>query len=220
MIAWEWWDALTGLNQAFFVAAGFFSLIFIWQFIASLIGLGGDADTDLDVDADVDVDVDVDADFDGDFDADIEAGSMADATETVAAFKLLSIRAVLAFCTLFFWASGVYLQKGMGVHLAMLLGLAWGAVAFVLAALLVNWMKKLAESGTPKLSTAVGTRGSVYMDIPAGGTGKVRVMVSGAVTMVAARVTNGAALRQGDPVRVTQVLDSATVEVEPVETEQ
>ncbi len=36
----EWWNALTTLNQVFYVLAGFFSLIFAWQLISALIGLG------------------------------------------------------------------------------------------------------------------------------------------------------------------------------------
>ena len=92
----EWWNSLDALNKAFYMGAGFFSLILLWQFLTSLIGMGGDG-ADIDVDADLDVDgLDLD---------DIEAGAIEEAGETIAAFKILSLRAILAFCTLFCWAA-------------------------------------------------------------------------------------------------------------------
>ena len=106
----DWWIEMTALNQAFYVLAAFFSLIFLWQFISALLGLAGesdvDVDTDIGADVDADLDVDVDADFDADADLDVDAieiHSGSDAVESVAAFRVLSVRAILAFCTLFSW---------------------------------------------------------------------------------------------------------------------
>ena len=192
----DWWANLTTANQTFYVVAGFFSIVFIWQFLSSVIGLTGG---DLDIEADADVDVDIDA----------------DGVESVAAFRMLSIRAILAFCTLFFWAGSLYLNMGRGMAVALLYSLGWGLGGWVVVTLLVNWMRRLAETGNPKLSTCVGSRGVVYMDIPAGGPGQVRVMVSGAMSMVGARSADGSELKAGTRVRVTRLLDSASVEVEP-----
>jgi len=38
----EWWAGLSTLGRAFFGGAIFFSTVFVWQFAASLAGLGGD----------------------------------------------------------------------------------------------------------------------------------------------------------------------------------
>ena len=203
----DWWANLTSINQVFYVVAGFFSVVFIWQFISSLIGLTG-GDLDIETDADVDVDIDADAvDFD------------ADGVQSVAAFRMLSIRAILAFCTLFFWAGSLYLNMGKSMAVGLLYSLAWGLGGWVVVTVLVNWMRRLAETGNPRLSTCVGSRGVVYMDIPAGGPGQVRVMVSGALSMVGARSADGGQLKAGTRVRVTRLLDSASVEVEPAESE-
>jgi hypothetical protein len=56
----------------------------------------------------------------------------------------------------------------------------------------------------------------VYADIPAGGTGQIRTLVSGVVTVVAARAAGGEALKAGTPVKVRRCLDATTVEVEKV----
>jgi hypothetical protein len=195
----DWWTNLTAANRMFYVVAGFFSVIFIWQFIASMIGLTGG---DLDIETDADVDFDADG---------------VDGVESVAAFKMLSIRAILAFCTLFFWSGSLYLNMGKSMAVALMYSFGWGLGGWVVVTLLVNWMRRLAETGNVKLSTCVGLRGVVYMDIPAGGPGQVRVMVSRAMSMVRARSADGSELKAGTPVRVTRLLDSASVEVKPAE---
>jgi hypothetical protein len=224
MIAW--WSDLTGANQVFYVLAAFFSAIFVWQFISALLGMAGgemdvEVDTDVDVDMDMDMDMDMDVDADVDFDADvdvdaIEAHSMADASESVAAFRYLSLRAILAFCTLFCWAVAMYLDIGKSTTQALVYAIAWGAAGWFVVSMVVNWMRKLAESGTPRLSTAVNTTGSVYLDIPPGGVGEARVTVSGAVSMVKARAAGDIEIKAGTPIRVVRLIDNTTVEVRPV----
>lgn len=207
-----WWNSLEPLNQWFYGAAFFFSAIFLWQFISSMIGMGGEADVDLGVDADIDVEgIDLD---------DIEAHSLEEAAETTAAFKLLSLRAILAFLTLFTWAGAMYLNAGKDTGAALTYAVLWGAAGWVIVALLVNWMRKLAETGTPRLATCVGRRGLVYLDIPADGQGEVRVLVSGSVSHVKARAVGGEGLKAGTAARVVRVLDQTTIEVEPAQTNQ
>ena len=206
----DWWTGLEGLTRAFYVAAGFFSLIFLWQFISSLIGLAGEG-ADVEIDADMDVDIDG-MDLDG-----VEAASIEEAAESIAAFRVISIRAMLAFCTLFSWATAMYLDGGKARSTAMLLGALWGLAAWFLVALVVHWMRKLAETGNMRIATCVGTPGSVYLDISADGAGEVKVLVSGIVTCVKARSAGGQALPAGTPIKVTRKLDATTVEVTGVD---
>ncbi|MGB2821394.1 MAG: NfeD family protein [Phycisphaerae bacterium] len=213
---------MSTLNQVFYGAAAFFSLIFAWQFIASLIGLAGG---DMDVDHDVDGDVDLHADVDGDFHAEhpgvdaVEGHSAADVAESLHAFRILSVRAILAFFTLFSWAGAMYLDAGKPLGNTLILALVWGLAAWVFVAVLIHWLRKLAETGTQQLSTCVGKRGSVYLDIPAEGQGEVRVNVSGVVSMVKARAAGGRQIKAGTPVQVVRMLDGSSVEVQPVEPE-
>jgi len=212
----DWWQSLTAANQVFYGAAVFFSVFFVWQFIAALIGLsGGEGDVDVDAGADMDVDADVDVDVDG-----IEAGSAADAVDTVTAFHLISIRSVLAFFMMFCWAAALYLNVGAALGPAMLYALLWGGASMVLVALVVNLIRRLAETGTMRLSTAVGKIGTVYMEIPARGAGQVRVTVSRVTSYVSARARGGEQLDAGTPIRVVRLLGSNTIEVEPAESGQ
>ena len=214
----EWWNNLTPLNQFFYGGAAFFTLIFLWQFVGMLIGLSHGGDFDMHVEAHVDGDMGAGAGVDGDVDVSVdslEAHSLHDAAESTVAFHILSVRAILAFFTLFTWAGALYLNIGKGTSQSLILAVAWGAAGWVVVAVLLHWLRKLAETGTRRLSTAIGQAGTVYLDIPAGGRGEVRVAVSGVVSVVKARGAGGQAIKAGSPVAVTRLLDINCVEVRP-----
>lgn len=212
----EWWNNLTALNQFFYGGAAFFSLIFLWQFVGMLIGLSHGGDFDMHVEPHVDGGMGADANGDVDVSVDgIEAHSLQDAAESTAAFHILSVRAVLAFFTLFTWAGALYLNIGKGTAQSLTLATAWGAAGWVVVAVLLHWLRKLAESGNRRLSTALGQAGTVYLDIPSGGRGEVRVAVSGVVSVIKARGAAGQAIKAGSAVTVTRLLDINCVEVKP-----
>jgi hypothetical protein len=201
----QWWDAMATMTQVFYIAASFFSVILIWQFVASMIGMSG---------CDMDVDGAADAHFDFDMDG-ADAACGAHALDSIDAFNLFSIRAILAFCTLFFWAGAMYLDYGRSKPVALAYAFGWGLAGWFVITLLINWMRKLAETGNPRIASCVGTRGAVYMDIPADGIGKVRVTVTGSVSMVDARSKGTVPIASGTPIEVISVLDNSTVEVRP-----
>ena len=220
-----WWSDLGSAAQVFYVAALFFSALFLWQLIAAVVGLGGGEDFDMDAgaaEADVDVDVDVDADVGADADVavgehpEFEHGAEIDGTATLVTFKLLSFRSILAFCMLFSWAGALYTQGGAKLTAALLYATGWGLLAMVLVALLFYGLRRLTESGSPRIATCLGTEGTVYLDIPTGGTGEARVTVSGVVSHVRARGAGGQELQAGTTVRVRRILGPRTIEVEPL----
>ncbi len=204
----EWWNELSGANQGFYISAAFFSVIFLWQFIASIIGLSG-----AEIDAEMHADIDVDSGMDF---GDIEAHSLGEAGETVAAFHVFSLRAILAFGMLFSWAAAMYIDTGKGMGVALVLATVWGLAGWLVVSLLIYWLRGMVETGNRNLNTCLGRSGQVYLDIPADGQGEVRVMVSGAIGMLKAR-TSGEALKAGTPVKVVQVLDPSTILVEAIQ---
>ncbi len=102
-----WWTNLTALNQTFFAIAIFFSSLFFWQLLAAPVGLGGGGGADSGDAALDDAGPEID---DGIQDA------------SAAAFKLLSVRSIIAFGMLFGWAGALYLQSGTEVESALLYG--------------------------------------------------------------------------------------------------
>ena len=216
----DWWSSLSATNQAFYVAAAFFSVFFVWQLVAVLMGMGGDDGLEGHDGGDADFDhgdggLD---DADGhDATAHFKEGAAEDASSTVSAFKLFSVRSIIAFCTLFSWAGSLYLQGGTELGTALIYALLWGLVAMFAISGVFSLLHKLTETGNVRLASAVGGRGTVYLDIPEGGTGEARVMVSNAVQVVKARAVAGAALSSGTPVVVTRVLGPAIVEVKALQ---
>jgi hypothetical protein len=215
----EWWAQLEPLARWFYGAAAFFSIILIWQLILSLVGLAGGEDFDVDADADADVDAQTLADRDVEFDSHpyqhIEDAAARDEIATVATFKVLTFRSVIAFCTLFAWGAALYLTQGQPPGTALGYAALWGGAGMLVVAGIVHLMGRLTETGTPQIATAMGRPGRVYLNVPADGQGEVRVLVSGAVTLVKARGEGGRAIPAGQPVRVIKILDRYTVEVRP-----
>jgi len=194
-----WWGGLTSLNQWFFIAAGFFTVFFLWQLVMAILGVGG-GDTDLD----------------SHVDPAWEHHGGDDASQTVMAFKLLSVRSILAFFTLFTWAGSLYLSHHVSVTRSLVYAILWGAAAMVIVSLLFHMLCKLTSTGAAKIGASVGVIGAVYLDIPAGVAGEVRVLCGDTMTHFKARLTGKDGLKAGAQVRVTKVLDSNTVEVEAI----
>jgi hypothetical protein len=199
----EWWSSLDGLNQFFYGAAAVMSGFFIWQLVMALLGLAGHDDVTSQVDT-----------FDH---TAVDHTAASDAHDSVLAFKLISVRSILAFLTLFFWASALY-YKDHSLSVTMLIATAWGVAAMAVIAWIFNLLMKMTESGNPRISTAVGAPGTVYMNIPANGVGEIRVMVSGVMSNVRARTRDGQPVMAGRKVMVTKVLDANMVEVIPEQT--
>ena len=178
------------------------------------------------VDLDGSHDVPADADMDGSHDA-----GMADHGDGTAdhqhhhlggviAFTLVSIRSVIAFATLFTWAGTLYLISGTSVVLTVVYSLAWGLVAMFAVSYLVHKLVQLQETGNISLWNCIGEEALVYMDIPADGAGKVRVVVSGVLSYVDARTRGEEPLFAGTKVRVSRILDANTIEVVPMENQK
>jgi hypothetical protein len=199
----EWWEGLETITQGFFSVALFFSVFFVWQLIASIMGLAGDSD--------VDIDGDVDMDADGHFD------THSDALDSVDAFQLLSVRSLLAFFTLFSWAGALYLQRGDTISTSMLYAVLWGVAAMLVVAASLHLLRKMTETGNTSLASCVGKQGTVYLDVPASGLGEVRIAVSGHIQCVKARSAGDATFPAGASVTVTRQLGPTTIEVSSTE---
>lgn len=192
------WSGLSVLNRALFVSAAFFSVFFVWQMIAAFIGIGGDGGID-----------------DGSSATPDTQDHPPDTHETVSLFKMVSVRSVMAFATLFSWASALYMSLGnMSTNKALLLGLIWGVAAMAAVALVMNALRKITHTGNLVIASCVGATASVYLDIPAGGVGEIRVMCGDTMTHVKARAAGGAAIRSGASVRVARMAGPDLVEVE------
>ncbi|HMK35340.1 MAG TPA: NfeD family protein [Desulfomonilaceae bacterium] len=204
----SWWGSLTAVNKGFALAALFFSTVFLWQIVGMLLGIHGDSH----------IATDHGDTGPGHVGPAHTGGQSGDAHPNAGiTFTLVSVRSVLAFATLFCWAGTLYLMSGISLLAALIYSFIWGAAALVLVAFVVFKLVQLQETGNATVWSAIGEEGVVYMDIPARGTGKIRVMVRGVVSYVNARSSSGMMIPSPTKVKVVGVLDNNTLEVETME---
>jgi membrane protein implicated in regulation of membrane protease activity len=197
-----WWSELKPLTQWFYAGSIFFSVLFLWQLVATFIGLAGDHD----VDAGHDVSADT---AHGD-------GHSHDQSDSVSVFRLLSLRSILAFATLFSWAGALYLDTNVEPGWAVFYAALWGLLALVLVAVMLNVLPRMSHAGNINMATTLDAIGTVHLNIPKKGEGEIRVLVSGVMTHVRAHTRDGEPVMAGASVRVVRVSSPNTVEVEPV----
>jgi len=204
----SWWQGLSFLNKAFAVSALGFTVLFLWQIVLMIIGMDADAHGHIGAGG---------MDHGGMDHVDHGGGEHAhdDGGEAVT-FTFVSIRSVIAFGMLFSWAGALYLATGVSAILAILYSAIWGLIAMFAVSFLLYWLLRQQELGNASVWSAIGEEGTVYMNIPEGGTGKIRVVVSGAISFVNARSRDGNPLTSGAKVRVVGVVADNMVEVEGI----
>jgi hypothetical protein len=193
----EWWAGLMGVTQLFYGMAAFFSIFFLWQLISAFMGLDGDA---VDIGGDA-MDIAIDGELD-------------DVMESSQAFKVLSVRSIITFFTLFSWGSALYTNYGVPVPKAMGMASIWGVAGMTAIAGILYFLGRMTESGTKDIGSCKGQIGEVYLNIPAEGFGEIKIAVDGVVDHVKARSVEGVALSAGTQVRVVKASGQSWVEVE------
>ncbi len=200
-----WWEGLSALNKVFAIFALAFSVTFIVQMIMMVLGLdahGHDiGGSDIHA-ADV---------------HDVSHASDADHGAAGVTLTFLSVRSIMAFGTLFTWAATLYLATGTSLILAIIYSVLWGLAGLFGVSFLLYWLLRMQEVGNVPLWKAIGEEGIVYMDIPEGGTGKVRILCGGTICFVNARSRSNKPLLAGTPVKAVGTLDARTLEVEFLE---
>lgn len=204
-----WWEALTGLQQIFAIAAIPATVILILQTILSLFGLGqgGDADAS-------DVAADVDADMDVDTDADVDTG--ADDLSDIDGLRLLTVRSIIAFFAVGGWLGVVLVDVGVHTAFSIVGAVLGGCLAAFLIALFFKLIYKLQSNGNIDVKNAIGKNATVYLTIPASGTstGKITMELQDRYVELEAKTKQGNPIKTGSTVTIIDVIDSGTVLVE------
>jgi len=179
--------------------------LFILRTIMMLIGggLGGE-----------DFDADIDTNFDADFDPDLDFDHTGTAADSDFSFQLLSMQGLTAFFMMFGLVGLATLKAKVAIILSIGSGVLAGLFAVWVISLIFSQMKKLQSEGTLVIQNAVGVSGSVYLTIPKGGSGQVRVPVQGALKIFDAVSEDKHSIGTGEKVRVVGVVDNKTLNVE------
>ena len=194
-----WWEGISLLNRFFVCSAIIFTLLFIWQIVMTSLGVDshdaghwGGAEIHADLNAPIHYEV-------HDFSTD--------------GFTLISVRSVLAFATIFSWSGTLYLAEGTSTWMAILYSFLWGSLAMVGVSVILRFLLGMQEQGNVSAAWALGEQGTVYINIPQNGAGKVRLMIRGVMTVMNARSADGSPINAGTKVNVVNIYNQNTVEV-------
>ncbi|MFY9345494.1 MAG: NfeD family protein [Planctomycetota bacterium] len=181
------------MSTIFLYCAAIGGTILVLQFVLLLFGAGGDHDTA------------------GGGDVGHDVGH-----DQGAFLKLFSLQTVSTFLT-FFGLVGLGTQHvGWSPLAVALTAIAAGIAALWLVARLMRGLSRLTSSGNVDLHNAIGHTGSVYLRIPANGTGHGRVLMQVQGRTVECRATSsGGEIPTGASVRVVARTDDDVLVVEP-----
>lgn len=149
--------------------------------------------------------------FSTDMGADLDSG---DGFGTDASFNLLSVQGLTAFFMMFGLVGLSLLAAESSIFLSILGGLAAGGFTVWVLSLIFSKMKLLDSDGTVDIKNAIGVRGSVYLNIPAQGTGQVQLSVQGALKIFDAMSKDDQKIMTGEKIVVVDVADHKTLIVE------
>ncbi|PCJ66574.1 MAG: hypothetical protein COA58_05780 [Bacteroidetes bacterium] len=176
----EWWSTLESFDKIFWLIAIPSSVAFLIQLIATFFG------------GDVDADIDIDAEFDAD---------------TGIGFQFFTLKNLIAFFAIFSWTGLACIDADLGKSMTIVISITAGLAMMVVMASIFYFAHKLTQSGTLKLSNAVGTEGETYLTIPANrsGYGKVQIKIQGALRDLDALTNDNEDIPTGSIVKVVEV---------------
>lgn len=184
-------SGLSTFELIFWVSAIAGGAVFILRTIMMFAGFGADDGGDLDAGADDGLDGDTDV-----------------------SFKLLSVQGLTAFFMMFGLVGLTLLKAQTPTAVTLLGGIAAGAFTVWVLSIIFSKMKLLQSDGTIDIKNAIGAHGSVYLNIPANGSGQIQVTVQGALKIFDAVSKDDQKISTGEKVIVVDVADNKTLIVE------
>ena len=189
----EFFAALSALEKVYFISATAGGIVFVIMTVLQF--LGGDMDMETDVDVDLDV-----------------SSGTADVS-----FKVISVHGLTAFFMIF-GLTGLALVRDLQTSpFESIIGasIAGSAIVMMLKKLFDVFMG-LRSSGTLNMSNAVGEEGSVYLSIPASGTGQVRIAIQGRLCTMEAISDDNVQIETGARVKVVEIVNGSVLKVRTV----
>lgn len=186
----DFFNGMTTIGQTYWIVALLGSIIFAGVFIMTFMG-GGDADMDADM---------------SDLEADDAGGG----------FQFFTFKSVVAFFTIFGWTGVTCMDNGLSNMVTLLISFIAGLAMMSLTAALFYWMSKMVQSGTLKISNAVGVIGEVYLPIGANrsSSGKVQIKVQGSLRELEAITDSVVDLKTKSLVKVVEIVSDELLLVE------
>ena len=151
------------------------------------------------------IDVDMDTDV-----SDIDISDSASSFD----FNFFSIQSLTAFFLMFGLVGLMLESAGLPIIITMFGGGVAGLITMGVIGFLFSQIKHLRSEGTLNVNNTIGQTGSVYLNIPANGSGQVQVVVQGSLKIFDAVPKTKMDIAYGEKIKVVGVADSQTLIVE------
>lgn len=186
----EWFTELPAFLKTYWIITGISTLLFLFMFISTIIG--------------------VDSDDIGDIDTEIDA-------DVGASFQFFTFKNLVAFFTIFGWSGIASLDAGHSNAITIIISIICGLAMMFVMASLFYYISKLNSSGTLKMENALHAIGEVYLTVGAKRSkiGKVQIKVQGALRELEALTDYENDLKQGNVIKVIEVTNNGILIIEP-----
>lgn len=155
--------------------------------------------------------------MDMDMEGDLSAGHIAHDGfgDSDASFQVLSLTSLSAAITMFGWVGlAAYNEFQLGAFVSLVVAVIGAGLTMMFVAWLLSLAPKMTSAGSNfSVDQAIGCSGTVYQEIPAGGTGRVQISVNGATQEIDAEAYDDRDLKSHKNIVVTEVINSTTVRV-------
>ena len=211
---WTYYCGLSGLDRVFMICAVLGGLLFLIRNVMMFVGHDNSGHDGAGIHVD---------DFSGGHAGGLTGGDSGDGSahgdsSSDTSFHLLSLQSITVFF-LMFGLVGLCIHIGLdfqkmpiGDGLAIIGAGIGGFIAIWIVGAVMSYMAMLQSSGTISLHNAVGQNATVYLHIPAGGTGKVNVTVQGRLQVLDAIAEDKQLeIATGTDVEVTDVRNNILV---------
>lgn len=190
----EFFNGLSMFEKTYWSIALIGSLIFAILLVMTFVG--GGMDTDMDADA-----------------------SSFEADDGGVGFQFFTFKNLVAFFTIFGWTGIVCMGYELSSGVVLTVSIIAGLLMMVATSSLFYFMSRLAEDGTLRIKNALGAIGEVYLPIGANRskTGKVQIIVQGALRELEALTDEDKTLATGTVVKVIEIVSAELLLVETLQ---
>jgi hypothetical protein len=207
----NWWDGLVGVEKIFWIMAIPSTVLFVFQMILLVFGLDIDGDGDFDFH-----DMNTGSGEINDFDLNHEGEfSFSDVKSSSIPLKLITLRNIIIFATIFSWSGITFLEKGKDLFFTIVISIVLATSVIVIITAIFAVLIRLQEKGNINIKNAINKKGKVYLTIPEKekGVGKIQITFQGRYQVVEA-ITFGEALKTGTDIKVTGIKNGMLLVIE------
>lgn len=199
----EWWNALGLTMQIFYCIAIPATLVIIIQTILLMLGMGnGGEGVNISDTSGIDGDI---TDLSGNCThGDITDGSNPSDFGTM---QLFTLQGIMTFLCVFGWSGVVCMSLGLHIAVSIVISLVLGFLAMLGVAKVLQLTNRLAQNGNIEINKLLGEKASVYIPVPASGSGQGKVTVQSGerFTELSAVTDDEALIPTGTQVRIVDI---------------